>query len=134
MSVGCLLLVALLAGITGGDAAACGVVVVTAGDGDLETGGVEDREVGGGDTCGRIEITFVNLGGDTVRFESENVKDTSGEGLMYEAWTTDPTVLGSGLFCRQGACCRHLRLFPGFQSFTTLYLLPKGDSRKRIHC
>ena len=101
MSVGCLLLVVLVVGMNGGEAAACGAVV-TAGDGDLETGGgVEDREVGGGDTCGRKEITFVTLGGDTVRFESENVKETSGEGVIYVAWATTPTVLGSGLFCRQ---------------------------------
>ena len=45
-------LVVLVAGITGSEAAACSAVV-TAGDEDLETGeGVEDREVGGGDTCG----------------------------------------------------------------------------------
>ena len=59
MSVGCLLLVVLVVGITAGEAAACGDVV-TAGDRDLETGGgveapevgggVGDREVGGGDT------------------------------------------------------------------------------------
>ena len=67
----------------------------TAGDGDLETiVGVGDRE----DTWGMKGMTFDTLGGDAV---GENVKDTSGEGLMYEAWTTDPTVLGSGLFCRQ---------------------------------
>ena len=46
-------------------------------------------------------MTFDTLGGDAVGVESENVKDTSGEGMMYEAWTTDPTVTGSGLFCRQ---------------------------------
>ena len=46
-------------------------------------------------------MTLDTLGGDVVRFESENVRDTSCEGLMYAAWATDPTVLGSGLFCRQ---------------------------------
>ena len=74
----------------------------TAVDGDLGTeGGVGDSEVVGGDTWGMKGIKFDTLGGDAVRFESEKVKDTSGEGLMYVAVATDPTVLGSGLFCRQ---------------------------------
>ena len=46
-------------------------------------------------------MTFDTLGGDAVGVESEKVKETSGEGLMYAAVATDPTVLGSGLFCRQ---------------------------------
>ena len=75
MSVGCLLLDVLVVRMTGGEAEAFGDVA-TASDGDLETGeGVENREVGGGggdcedgrgDTWGRKEIKFVNLGGDTV--------------------------------------------------------------------
>lgn len=74
----------------------------TAGDGDLETkGGVGDRKGGGEDTWGMKGMTFDTLGGDAVGVESENVKDTSGEGLMYAAIATDPTVLGSGLFYRQ---------------------------------
>ena len=93
MSVGCLLPDILVVGMTGVEAEACGDVA-TGGDRDLETGGgVENHEVGGGDTWGRKEVAFVTLGGDTVRFESEKVRDTSGEGLSYVAWATDPTLL-----------------------------------------
>ena len=85
MSVGCLLPDILVVGMTGVEVEACGDVA-TGGDRDLETGGgVENHEVGGGDTWGRKEVTFV--------------RDTSGKGLV--AWATDPTVLCSGLFCRQ---------------------------------
>ena len=95
LSLSCLLLV--LQGV-------CEVGVDdTAVDGDLGTeGGVGDSEVVGGDTWGMKGIKFDTLGGgDAVRFESEKVKDTFGQGLMYVAMATDPNVLGSGLFCRQ---------------------------------
>ena len=53
--------------MTGVEAEACGDVA-TGGDRDLKTGeGVENHEVGGSDTWGRKEVTFV--------------RNTSGEGL-----------------------------------------------------
>ena len=46
-----------------------------------------------------LTLIILRVGdGDDVWFLSEIIKDTSGEGLMYEACTADPTVLGSGLF------------------------------------